>query len=98
MSRVGFEPTIPVFKRANTVHTLDGAATVIGYTNTAVLNYLWKYVKTLLACFPFLKNWALVFWDHHSVTNHFPCELSWFEEVACILHFWRNGFAKWWSL
>jgi hypothetical protein len=31
MPRVGFEPTIPVFKRAKTVHALDCAATVIGY-------------------------------------------------------------------
>jgi hypothetical protein len=29
MPRVGFEPTIPVFERAKTVHTLDRAATVI---------------------------------------------------------------------
>jgi hypothetical protein len=28
--RVGFEPTIPVFKRAKTVHELHRAATVIG--------------------------------------------------------------------
>jgi hypothetical protein len=28
--RVGFEPTIPVFERAKTVHALVGAATVIG--------------------------------------------------------------------
>jgi hypothetical protein len=27
---VGFEPTIPVFKRAEKVHVLDDAATVIG--------------------------------------------------------------------
>jgi hypothetical protein len=27
---VGFEPTIPVFERAKTVHALDRAATVIG--------------------------------------------------------------------
>jgi hypothetical protein len=27
---VGFEPTIPVFQRAKTVHALDRAATVIG--------------------------------------------------------------------
>jgi hypothetical protein len=27
---VGFEPTIPVFKRAKTFHALDHAATVIG--------------------------------------------------------------------
>jgi hypothetical protein len=30
MARVGFEPTIPVFKRAKTVHALDRATTVIG--------------------------------------------------------------------
>jgi hypothetical protein len=30
MPRVGYEPTIPVFKRAKTVHALDRAATVIG--------------------------------------------------------------------
>jgi hypothetical protein len=30
MSPVGFEPTIPVFRRAKTVHALDRAATVIG--------------------------------------------------------------------
>jgi hypothetical protein len=28
MTRVGFEPTITVFERAKTVHTLDRAATV----------------------------------------------------------------------
>jgi hypothetical protein len=27
---VEFEPTIPVFERAKTVHALDGSATVIG--------------------------------------------------------------------
>jgi hypothetical protein len=30
MPRVGLEPTIPVFERAKTVHTLDRAATVMG--------------------------------------------------------------------
>jgi hypothetical protein len=30
MSRVGFEPTIPVLEWAKTVHALDSAATVIG--------------------------------------------------------------------
>jgi hypothetical protein len=30
MPRVGFEPMIPVFERARTVHALDGAATLIG--------------------------------------------------------------------
>jgi hypothetical protein len=30
MPQLGFEPTIPVFEQANTVHALDQAATVIG--------------------------------------------------------------------
>jgi hypothetical protein len=30
MRRVGFEPTIPVFERATTVHALDRAANVNG--------------------------------------------------------------------
>jgi hypothetical protein len=30
MPRFGFEPTIPVFERAKTVHALDRAATAIG--------------------------------------------------------------------
>jgi hypothetical protein len=31
MPRVGFEPTIPAFERAKTVHALDLAATVMGF-------------------------------------------------------------------
>jgi hypothetical protein len=30
MSQVGFEPTIPVFEHAKTVHALDREVTVIG--------------------------------------------------------------------
>jgi hypothetical protein len=31
MTQVGFEPTIPVFEQAKTVHALHSAGTVIGY-------------------------------------------------------------------
>jgi hypothetical protein len=31
MPQVGFEPTIPVFKRVKTVHALDRLATEMGY-------------------------------------------------------------------
>jgi hypothetical protein len=37
MPRVGFEPTIPVFKRAKTVQALDRATTVIGDSSTTGL-------------------------------------------------------------
>jgi hypothetical protein len=36
MSRVGFEPTIPVFERAATVHALDRATTVIGHCDRRI--------------------------------------------------------------
>jgi hypothetical protein len=40
MPRVGFEPKIPVFERAKTVHVLDRKATVIGWKNQDTrLNY-----------------------------------------------------------
>jgi hypothetical protein len=41
MPRLGFEPTIPVFERANTFHALDRAATVIG--NSFVITYINTY-------------------------------------------------------
>jgi hypothetical protein len=34
MSRVGFEPTIPVLERAKAVDTLDRVATMIGLLNS----------------------------------------------------------------
>jgi hypothetical protein len=34
MSRVGFEPTTPVFQWAKTIHALDCTATVIGNMET----------------------------------------------------------------
>jgi hypothetical protein len=37
MPRVGFEPTIPVFERAKTVHAVDCAATVIGFQSSLVV-------------------------------------------------------------
>jgi hypothetical protein len=41
MPRKGFEPTIPVFERAKTVHDLDRAATVIGKE----LHYVSQYFR-----------------------------------------------------
>jgi hypothetical protein len=38
MFQVGFEPTIPVFERAKTVHALDRAVTVIGLLTTWKIN------------------------------------------------------------
>jgi hypothetical protein len=39
MPVIGFEPTIPVFKRAKTVHASDRAATVIGLVTHLVRNF-----------------------------------------------------------
>jgi hypothetical protein len=41
MPQVGFEPTIPVFGRAKTVHALDRADTMIGpYIHVDYINIL----------------------------------------------------------
>jgi hypothetical protein len=45
---VGFEPTIQAFERADTVHALDRAATVIG-TNTQLPKVNWCKVISKLA-------------------------------------------------
>jgi hypothetical protein len=50
MPRVGFEPTIPAFERAKTVHVLDCAATVIGSS----YNRLSKHLDPSLKC---SKRW-----------------------------------------
>jgi hypothetical protein len=34
MPWVGFEPTIPMFEQAKTVHALDRAVTVVGYSSS----------------------------------------------------------------
>jgi hypothetical protein len=39
MPQVGFEHTIPIFKRAKTVHALDRAAAVIGSYKTTVVKF-----------------------------------------------------------
>jgi hypothetical protein len=39
MPQVGFEPTIPVFERAKTVHALDRATTVIGNLSTYLTDF-----------------------------------------------------------
>jgi hypothetical protein len=48
MLRVGFEPTIPAFERAKTLHALDLAATVIG--NIFNTYYLFTLNKHPLNC------------------------------------------------
>jgi hypothetical protein len=40
MPRLGFEPTIPVFERAKTVHALDRAVTVIGGVDVQIHIFL----------------------------------------------------------
>jgi hypothetical protein len=44
MPEVGFEPTIPVFERAKTVHALDRATTVIGIMDLNVFQIRRHYL------------------------------------------------------
>jgi hypothetical protein len=46
MPQVGFEPTIPVFERAKTVHASDRAATVIGIVFLSSINRLGFVMET----------------------------------------------------
>jgi hypothetical protein len=48
MPRMGFEPTIPVFERAKSVHALDREATVIGQ------NVFTKYKSSVTRLVAFL--------------------------------------------
>jgi hypothetical protein len=48
MPQVGFEPMIPVFERAKTVHTLDREATVIGYPHNLAQNQFYYRASTCL--------------------------------------------------
>jgi hypothetical protein len=43
MPLAGLEPTIPVFKRAKTLHALDGAATVAGPRASYVFTILLQF-------------------------------------------------------
>jgi hypothetical protein len=48
MPQVGFEPMIPVFERAKTVHALDRVATVNASGIFTLLYFLCVYVSFLL--------------------------------------------------
>jgi hypothetical protein len=51
MPQMEFEPTIPAFERAKTVHTLDRAATVIGKLTTYDYKVINKYRSSLKELF-----------------------------------------------
>jgi hypothetical protein len=72
---MGFEPTIPVFERAKTVHALDRAAAVIGCS----INYMIKFSYIVLSVIPSVML-ATVYRDTDKVTFrgnigfHLHCE------------------------
>jgi hypothetical protein len=49
MPRVGFEPTIPVFEQAKTVHALDRVATVIDFT-LSLGGHKYRYIVLQVGC------------------------------------------------
>jgi hypothetical protein len=55
MPQVGFEPMIPVFERAKTVHALDRAATVIGKKKYIALIICFINTSST-TCFSFTKK------------------------------------------
>jgi hypothetical protein len=58
MSRVGFEPTIPVFEGANTFDALDGAAIVIGTLDLIVLNVVLLQLRRRVQIMKFLNMYV----------------------------------------
>jgi hypothetical protein len=52
MPRVGFEPTIPLFERAKTVHALDRATNVIGYPQNLAPKIKFTVVLPRAFCLP----------------------------------------------
>jgi hypothetical protein len=50
MPRVEFEPTIPMLKRAKTIHALGSAATVIGQYETREQKTLIFIKSSILLC------------------------------------------------
>jgi hypothetical protein len=57
MPWVGFEPTIPVFERAKTVHALNSAATVIGVLQKQFLKI---HFNITLPSAPRFPSWYLL--------------------------------------
>jgi hypothetical protein len=67
MPQVGFEPTIPVFERAKTVHALDRAATVIGK--------LQRFISQLLTTLERRYTWN----SYLHMSFHFSPSAEWRE-------------------
>jgi hypothetical protein len=59
MPQMGFEPTIPVFKRAKAVHALDRAATVIGYSLPSIMHFRKFHPSTSLHFATRMRTWRV---------------------------------------
>jgi hypothetical protein len=63
---MGFEPTIPVFERAKTVHALDRAAAVIGccwmYRDILVIDVLFHSIRPSFLPLFLLLYFYFVYW------------------------------------
>jgi hypothetical protein len=66
MPGVGFEPTIPVFERVNTVHALDRAAAVIGKIHCLGSGLDSKPTAYDTSSIPFYPLWLFMFSDLYS--------------------------------
>jgi hypothetical protein len=55
MPWVGFEPTIPAFERAKTVHALDAAATVIGWLKPTRIKFPWSEILTTVVMTDYME-------------------------------------------
>jgi hypothetical protein len=79
MTRMGFEPKIPVFKQAKIFHTSDRAATVIGnflYYGLLILSQDYTGCSFLIISLCFPLNVVAAVGNLHSYELVIP---SWFE-------------------
>jgi hypothetical protein len=80
--KVGFEPTIPVFERARTVHALDCAATVIGVQTGYLTDFRGLFKVNLYVIFSWRRGRQINKFFHgqlvvtlHSLFGSSPCAL-----------------------
>jgi hypothetical protein len=89
MPRLRFEPTIPVFQRAKTVHALDLATTVI-----TVFIVILKVIKFLILNIQFLTDESerQIWMGAHTVSE---LDMSWVKIVKRAVFFTYEFYELW---
>jgi hypothetical protein len=87
---VGFEPTIPVFERAKTFHTLDRAAIVIGRPIITHSLYKTKKIVLPIILLTFISSCSILSRVYGSVTNNNGFWIGWLDLMTASFTITRN--------